>query len=123
MCKHTYTNININILILEYVIIYKYIIYKINNFHICIFAKLFFGGTYHLLNSNTIQKQFSLILNMYKKQIRENKNYIISITTRPIDKLYIIFKSIIGLTQTFGGTTSIFVAKYLNFLILIHNIK
>ena len=56
MCKHTYTNININILILEYVIIYKYIIYKINNFHICIFAKLFFGGTYHLLNSNTIQK-------------------------------------------------------------------
>ena len=98
MCKHTYTNININILILEYVIIYKYIIYKINNFHICIFAKLFFGGTYHLLNSNTIQKQFSLILNMYKKQIRENKNYIVFITTRPIDKLYIIFKSIIGLT-------------------------
>ena len=39
MRKRTNTNININILILEYIIIYKYIVYKINDFHICLFAR------------------------------------------------------------------------------------
>ena len=36
----------------------------------------------------SIQKLSKLILNMYKKRIRENKNYLLSITTRPIDKFY-----------------------------------
>ena len=36
----------------------------------------------------SIQKLSSLILDMYKKQIRENKNYLVSITTRLIDKFY-----------------------------------
>ena len=31
--------------------------------------------------------------------------------------------SIIGLTQIFGGPNSIFVTKYLKYLILTHNIK
>ena len=39
MHKHTHIYLNINILILEWVIIYKYILYKINNFHMCIFAR------------------------------------------------------------------------------------
>ena len=35
------------------------------------------------------------MLNMYKKRIRENKNYLISTTTKPIDNFYWFLKALL----------------------------